>query len=393
MKTNHNAVPGDDDNQLPDAASAAAAAAADTPEAKAAEEQKAAQAAVEAGDPFAQGVAAEGGKVEGVAPPVAKTQAELDAEAAAAAGEGEDEGEEEGETDPAKLAEKAEADAKAATDKEISDLGITNPKTKERFHEMSAEIRRLKPLETELATAKEETQRVIETAQSAVQFHDLVEKTGASGEQVGTVLGYLYAINSRDPVLMRDGFEKLKVELNWLGKELGMAVDGYDPLDDPLNADLKEAVRKGETDRGPAVELASRRILDAKAKAHNDQQQTVTQTQTQAAAARTAAVEGARNLAVALATRDGEAFQKKMAIITPAIHQIRETAPPTEWVDRIRKLYEETPLPKTKKKAPLQHMPLRPTGSAGAGNTAKVISKDTPDPFMAGVTQAKQAGK
>lgn len=179
--------------------------------------------------------------------PVAEADSEADAEPdGEARPEGEPGGEGEKPADP--VAEKPAEPAQASeADKEIADLGIKSERSKARFKELYERASKTSELESRLA----EQEKVWET----------MESMQITPDQFSQAIGVIGFINSQDPAKLEMAYEVLSKEIELLGRKLGKAAPGYDPVqDDP---DLASKVKRGELDPQDARELAELRRKNA----------------------------------------------------------------------------------------------------------------------------------
>src|SRR5690606_34526296 len=113
----------------------------------------------------------------------------------------------------------------------VQDLGLKG-KAEQRFRDLSGQVRELsQKLEavggeeavktlTELG-GKEGLQRTIEDAKAQHQWDQHMANLGCSPEQFGEAMGYLKAINSEDPVVLKQARDNLLKEVSLLDERLG----------------------------------------------------------------------------------------------------------------------------------------------------------------------------
>lgn len=299
----------------------------------------------------------------------------------AAGAEVDDEVDEDEEQDEEAAAE--EEAAKAAVEKEIKDLGLTNKKSADRFRALNDENRKFRNQHKQMVAYTEQ-------AAAAMHFNELVMKTGAQPNQVGTMLGYLGAVNSNDEAAMKKAHALLGQEYAWLSRRLGIAEVNVDPL--MGFDDLRKKVDSGAMDLEDAVETAK---LREQAQRTQQATQQATQSQEQRAAAEREALADIAELGETLRAAD-PAFDTKLAALTPTIARIQANTPPQEWRRRIGEAYRALPAPASAKPAarPVVRVggqPLRPVGAGGQPMDRK--PKDELDAFQMGVQAAKQRGR
>lgn len=373
---------GEEDTPLPAADAAAVAAAAEL------------QADMDGGA-FEKGIAAAKGTdsiddddipAPGDKPAAAKPISKKDPDENPPEGEEGDEVEEEEEIEEAEETDeqataRVAAENKAADDKEMAALGITHPKTQARFRELSDKARQY----DEVATRFTDLQARAETA---FGLQEMIVDTGARPESVGATIGYLKAINGNDIGIKRQALVQIEKEAAWLRGELGLPAIGTDPLDDPINAELKAEVESGEMPEKRARELAVKAIEDAA----NERQSKKGQDQQAVQEAYNKAAEDTLAWGKLQRKADGDqVYLAKMEIAGPAIKVLQASTPPHLFPAAVRKLYDETKLPVPKKKVPIVSSPTRPMRVPGGGSKPIVDVKtaDNGDAFMMGVEAAK----
>ena len=248
---------------------------------------------------------------------------------------------------------KASHEQDAEAEAEISALGLKQ-KAAERFRELTAELKALAPLRERAAEFEARGQQ----AERAQQWEETVQSTGATPEQMGNALGYLAAVNSRDPAAMAQAYDFMQQEMAWLAKELGRSAPGYDPVAD--HADLAKRVEAGELSRSVAEELAQSRRMQAM---QQDNQQRQRQSSEQAAAVQQVeqqAMEQVQSLGVQLRTADPQHFDAKLKAIQPMMQMIQASLPPQQWAAAIQQAYMAAPTPAT----PVAVAPAAPAPSA-----------------------------
>lgn len=264
----------------------------------------------------------------------------------------------------------------AAVEKEIKDLGITSDRATKRFRELSQKAAQVEPLQTKAAQLED--------------WNETIQSTGADPEQLGRSLGYLAAINSRDPTQMNQAYDALSQELAWLGERLGRDAPGFDPLS--KHPDLLALVEAGELPRATAKELVAARQSGALVQEQRTTQDQATQIKRQQD---DALVEVAK-LGDTLRAAEPEHFQQKFATLLPTIKIIQRTLPPAQWSKEIEAAYRELPAmaapapsPNPRASQATTPQPLRPTGTSPAQMRAPTNDVDA---FALGVAEAKAAG-
>lgn len=261
-----------------------------------------------------------------------------------------------------------------AVDAELKDLGITHERTQKRFRELS-----------ERAAEADALRPHVERAQ---QWEDAVQSTGATPEQMGNALGYLAAVNSRDPAQMASAYDFMAREMAWLAKELGRAGPGYDPVTD--DADLAKRVEAGELSRGAAEELAQARRVQAM---QQDSQQRQRQAAEQSAAVQQVeqqAVQQVQALGAQLRAADPQHFDAKFRSIQPMVQMIQNTLPPQQWAQAIQQAYMAAPTPIA---VPPATSPARPNNPARATGVDLSKAPTKENAFDFGVQLAREQGR
>lgn len=248
--------------------------------------------------------------------------------------------------------ERAERDAaaKADDDKAVRELGLRG-KAEQRFRDLSGQVRDLsQKLEavggdevvqtlTQLG-GKQGLDRVIEDAQMQRQWDQHMETIGCTPQQFGEAMGYLKAINSDDPAVLKAARDNLLKEVALLDGRLGEKTERHDPLD--AHPDLKSKVQSGAMDEEDALEIARLRAGGQRA-----QEQTAAQrVQQEAQQAQEAGRSQLAQLGATLRQRDGDApFKARMAVIGRALDAALPALPPAQWVAYAQQLYDSVQLP------------------------------------------------
>lgn len=277
------------------------------------------------------------------------------------------------------VAPKPEGDGEPDPDAEARDqakkLGLSG-KASERFVAMAQEIKTLAPIKELLEKAgikdvATELPKVMEKAQAADDIIGMVMDTGATSDQYGATLDYLKLVNSGDPALMSQAFDKLLGELQDLGKLVGREVPGaYDPLQD--HADLKAEVEGGDMPRARALELVAKRNAEKLTEARRNEQATAAQS--------TQAMEQGRatlnQLGAELAAADPD-YARKQPFLLPMLRLITQTKPPAEWAGAARAAYAALPA------MPAPAAPKPVPGPMRPGGNIPPVAPVTDDPFKA----------
>jgi len=356
----------------------------------------------------------EGEEEAAPAPPVNERKGDEADEGDGAAGDGEDPpagdqgkgGDDEagpaGETDEQRAErEKAEreAAAKAEDDKAVKDLGLKG-RAEQRFRDLSGQVRDLsQKLEavggeeaiktiTELG-GKEGLQRTIEDAKAQHQWDQHMAQVGCTPQQFGEAMGYLKAINSDDPAVLRQARDNLLKEVGLLDERLGEKTERHNPLE--KHPDLKSKVQRGEMDEEDALEIV--RLRGQTQTAEQRQKTQIQQQQEQQAQ-----MQGQQDLATLggeLRHRDGEqTFAAKMRVISPVLDKALPHLPPAQWKQYAADLYASVELPKPPQPPRVGKSPVRQShgtqGAAGAVHRNKPI--DPLDAFDQGIEEAREMG-
>lgn len=234
--------------------------------------------------------------------------------------------------------DKPEAKPDPVVDEEIKALGLKE-RAADRFRDLTAKVAEIEPLRAQAERAK--------------QWEEAIAETQATPEQFGSAMTYLRAINSGDESQMRQAHEVMTKELEWLGKQLGVEVGGYDPLID--HSDLQEMIESGDMTRKAALEVVSARA----AKQRNEQTQQRTQQQTQAQQAEAKAASDVQALNDRLKASDPH-FAVKLQQLAPMLKVLKKSLPADRLAAAVEEAYMALPDPQPRP-APT---PLRPVSSS-----------------------------
>jgi hypothetical protein len=271
-------------------------------------------------------------------------------------------------TEAEKLAQQDEADAKA--------LGFKNEKATTEFKAMRAELRELRPL-------KEQVTQYAEPAQKWGELTTFFQEKDITPEQFGRAMLITAAFNSTSLDAKRIARDAMRMQINHLNKELGEEGDGYDPLTE--HPDLLERVKLETLERADALELVKARATQGFTKQVAEKQTAATQQQQAYADARTSAIATMNTMGEDFRKLDPAGFEAKAAILVPIMRRVFEKLPPAEWPEAFREAYIDlpaptaaapAPAPAARGPAPLQHLPLRPTGAGANGSMAAVIATE-----------------
>lgn len=298
--------------------------------------------------------------------------------------------------------EKSERDAaaKAEDDKAVQDLGLKG-KAEQRFRDLSGQVRELsQKLEavggeevvkriTELG-GKDGLDRVVKDAGAQREWDERMAQIGCSPEQFGDAMGYLMAINSEDPNVLRQARDNLLKEVGLLDQRLGEKTDRHNPLDQ--HPDLKTKVQRGELEEEDAVEIA---ILRQKQQL-GEQSQSQHQQEQKRQQAVQEGQQAVATLGAELRQRDGERdFAAKMKVVGPIIDKALPDVPPARWAEYARTVYDSVQVPPAPAPKPrVGRQPVRQShgtqGAAGAVHPNKV--DDPMDAFDQGIAEAREMG-
>lgn len=279
--------------------------------------------------------------------------------------------------------EKAEADSKfqADLDKEVAELGLKG-KTEERFRSMSTKLREKDEELAEYAAIKDELPQLRKAAESAATWEDALAATGADQAMFGRTMGYLYAINNGTREEKIDALKGLDTERAWLAEQIGIKVEGaYNPLD--KHEDLKKRVESGDLDEKDALDLIEAREIKAGTSKKTSADQAASDLATERTEALTAVGAWQEQ-----AKKDPH-FNTKAKMLAPTIGLIRENLPPKQWAGKIKEAYDAIVLaPINKPKPPVSRPSVRPGASTNQTEKPTVANA-----FRFGVDKAKSAGR
>ena len=299
-------------------------------------------------------------------------------------------------------AAKAEKDAadKAADDKDVKDLNLRGA-AEARFRELSGKVRDLTG-QLEAIGGADAVKLVAEAGgldglkQALVDAHDQrtwdtkLHEIGCTPQQFGQAMGFIAAINSDDPAVLKQARDNLLNEVAMLDGRLGEKTERHDPLD--AHPDLKAKVENGTIDEEDAVEMARLRDQGKKAGQRDEQ----ANQQQQLEQAQQHGMQQLQELGKALATRDGPAvFKAKMEAIKGALDAAVGSIPPAQWRKHAEALYNGVKLQAPAAAPPrVGKQPVRQSNAtSGASGAPKPSTPANPfAAFDSGVEEARDAG-
>lgn len=312
----------------------------------------------------------------------AAAKADGDAAAAgdgAAAGEG---------GDPAKPAKEGEDDDPVGkqAEAEAEKLGIKNEAANAKFKEMYRQVQGIPEIQAR--------------AERGDELFGAIQQSGATGEQFGTALMYIEAVNTGDLGKLAQAHEWLQQELAWLGEKLGKPKAGADPLEG--HDDLRASVEAGDMTATAAAELANLRNGQKLQQRVAEQRRESTQQSNAIEQATEAARQEINALGAGLiaAEQTPEAKAHVQALLDQVIAGERARIlklPPTQWATEIELAFlrakQKSPPPQPKpepKPAPrVAPQPLRPIGGVSQPVKAPTTEMEAID---AGIAMANAGG-
>jgi len=264
----------------------------------------------------------------------------------------------------------ADAEAKTATpdddkppeEKPSDEFGALEEGTPERTRERFEAVKdKYDALTTERDSLIEERDAV--KAESD-QWVKAITETGTNPDQFGMSLEYLTLVNSSKPEDLAKAYGIMEGELQELGKVLGKAAPGLNPLNDHL--DLKQKVDDGMMEEADAMEVVQARA----ALKFNQSTQAAAAAQNTQETVHSNALEEVRQLGIDLKARDPN-FEAKVQMLTPIIESVVSSgASPDKWKSMIEQTYAKIPEPMfaaPAPPAPNAPNPIRPTGTSPSG--------------------------
>lgn len=262
----------------------------------------------------------------------------------------------------------ADEDAKAEVEAEADALGLKPGKSRERFHELTAQVREAAPVMEAIKAAglaATDIPEIIQRANSHVEWVKHVVDTGASPEQYGMTLEYLADIGAAgrgDMAAAERAFEKVMGEAKALAAMLGKEMEGvYDPLEG--HADLQQLVEDLSLTKEKAVEIARDRQT-ARALQQGREQQAQHESAKQA---EQSGIDDLIRLDAAFRQQD-PAYDQKRPYLDAMVATIRKTLPPSQWAAATQEAYSRIPTPQAPPppaNPPVGRVPMRGTGTHG----------------------------
>lgn len=236
--------------------------------------------------------------------------------------------------------------------------------------------------------------RVPELEQRASQWgeiHGFLTQNRITPDRFKQGMTMTAALSSDDPKILEQARQGLEWELRELNKRLGVAGNGYDPLAEPANADLAEAVRNEEMTPERAQQFARERREAEHYRTQHQQTQQRTQEQATHAQAVQAAAADLDAIQVEYEKLDPR-FKEKADILVRTLKPVFAKLPPAEWAATFRQAYQDLDLPPATPARhappPLRNQPLRTSAMPPAG---AATAATTPDDIMAKAIRAAAA--
>lgn len=246
-----------------------------------------------------------------------------------------------------------------AVETEIKERGLKEDAAT-RFRELANAANAYTPIREAMDKAGITADKLPEALNAAVQqteWREIIADSTAQPEQLSDALNVIKAINSDDPAVLGQVYDKLAAELEQVGKRIGREVPGrYDPLSE--HADLSEAVEAGDMTRKHAAEVAQARAQQATRRQRQEQQGQQAQAQQATQQAQQEALKEVAALNTQLKTEDAANFAHRMQQIDyAAIRQL----PPHLWAAKVEAAYWRVQ-PAAPAKPAIGHVPLRANG-------------------------------
>ncbi len=200
-----------------------------------------------------------------------------------------------------------------------------------------------------------------EAMDTLTEYHQIIQETQASPDQVDAMFGYIEMVNKGD---LENAFRILETERNELARRLGKPAPGVDLLEgfDDLKADVQNMQMTPER----AAEIARYRRQQSEQQAHA-QRQGQEQAQQQAfEQARDTAMNEIAEWMQGLKANDID-FAAKDKLLAPKIGEILTDLDPKHWLRQLRLYYDSLQVQQPRPVREAQ--PLRP-GSGGGGKAA-----------------------
>lgn len=226
-----------------------------------------------------------------------------------------------------------------------------------------------------------------QAVRNADELIGVITQSGASPEQYGQALDYIKAVNSNDPVQMKQALVFMQNEVKALATMLGMPVPGVDFLAD--HEDLREAVVNGTMSEQHAIELAAARSSQ---QVNTQRSHAASQRQQQEERQNTAIAAGkaALNVLEARLKKSDPQYDAKRAILIEAMRPAISSMSPDKWAVAWENAYKKLNLPAPRTNANgrtgvPQNQPLRAKNPAGGEQRA---AGSLSDAIRLGVKQA-----
>ena len=323
------------------------------------------------------------GTPKGDEPPAPDPAAAKPADAGATPAEGEP-----------KAAADAQPDSREATDAEDDKLAASlKGRTKERFEALSGEVRQYREA-LDKAGIKDvaELAQIQERAARAEDFTAMVMDTGADGQQFSQALDYLTLVNqatrSGNAASAKKALDMLVPAVQALTAISGMDIEVlFGQAADPLAAheDLAKAVDQGDMTRKAALEVVAARTQLASRQQAEQQAAEAQQSQQ----AQQQGIQWLQQFDAQMAA--DPTYAGKRPILHALVTNIRQTLPPAQWPDAVRRAYASIPAqaPAAPPAAPAGTVPNAPrvkmgtVAQPGSGGTGASMVQQFTDPMQA----------
>jgi len=280
-------------------------------------------------------------------------------------------------------------------DAEVKTLGLKGAAEK-RFRDMAGEIKASRPYVESLKKVGIESQQdldnVLQASARGMEWEQAIERSTATGEQVGSAFTVIRAMNTGDPVLMNAAYDALVEQVTALGTRLGRELPGgsVDPL--AAHKDLLEGVDNLEITRERALEIARFRAAEKLTKDQRDNANRASETSKQQEEAY-AVAEADGKKALNEFDQECRANDPQAAVKLPILVQMIQNGMlkdvhPSKWAEKTAREYLKikvaaAPAPAPRRAPAVGSQPIR----GGAGPTATLDNNDQSgvNPFMRGV--------
>lgn len=292
-----------------------------------------------------------------------------------------------------KPASDAQPDSREATDAEDDKLAASlKGRTKERFEALSGEVRQYREA-LDKAGIKDvaELAQIQERAARAEDFTAMVMDTGADGQQFSQALDYLTLVNQAkggNAASAKKALDMLVPAVQALTAISGMDIEVlFGQAADPLAAheDLAKAVDQGDMTRKAALEVVAARTQLASRQQAEQQAAEVQQSQQ----AQQQGIQWLQQFDAQMAA--DPTYAGKRPILHALVANIRQTLPPAQWPDAVRRAYASIPTqaPAAPPAAPAGTVPNAPrvkmgaVAQPGSGGTGASMVQQFTDPMAA----------